>query len=260
MKLTNKLVVLDLETTGVWVDKDKIIEIGMIKVFPNGEEDRFHQRINPTIKIPQAVTELTGISNEDVCLEPIFKDVAKDILTFIDDSDLGGFNLERFDLPLLTRELNEAGRDFDWKKRTVYDAQKIYHINEKRDLTAAYKFYCQKDLTQAHSAMMDTQATLEVLMGQVDRYGSEDSSIECLKEFDYTRRQDLNYDSEGKFRWWNGELFMMFGKYAKKYSLPDVVQKDPKYLEWILSANFSEEIKVLVEEALKGKFPKPPLE
>jgi len=257
MKLTHPLVVLDLETTGIWIDKDKIIEIAMIKCMPDETEQRYCQKVNPKMKIPPEVSDLTGITDDDVKNAPLFKDIAQDIITFVDSADFGGFNVERFDLPLLERELNEAGRDFKWRHRNIFDAQKVYHINEKRDLSAAYQFFCNKELKNAHSAMVDTQATLDVLKGQIEKYGEGNQDISCLNSFDYVKHV-TNYDAEGKFRWWNGQLFMMFGKYARKSSLMEVVKKDPKYLEWILSANFSSEIKTLVADALKGNFPTVP--
>ncbi|MCK5494034.1 MAG: 3'-5' exonuclease, partial [Candidatus Omnitrophica bacterium] len=191
--------------------------------------------------------------NEDVKDAPLFKDIAMEILEFIDNCDFGGFNAERFDLPLLAREMRDSGNKFNWKICKVYDAQKVYHLNEKRDLTAAYKFYCNKNHDNAHSALADTEATLEILSAQVSQYGKDDQ-LESLGSFEYKVIADF-YDDERKFRWWNGKLYMMFGKYAKKCSLQEVASKDPKYLEWIVSAKFSEEIKGLVQDALIGKFP-----
>jgi len=252
MKLSKTMVVLDLETTGTWVEKDCIIEIALVKCLPDGKKEQYVTRINPGMPIPPAVTKLTGISNEDVSDAPHFKDVAHDILAFIGDADLGGFNVERFDLPLLKREFIEIGLNFDIDQRKIFDAQKVYHLNEKRDLSAAYQFYCQKVLENAHSALADTEATLEILEQQTTKYGN--GSPESLLEFDY-QNSDEFYDSERKFRWWNGKLYMMFGKYAKRYSLDDVVKKDRSYLEWILSANFSQDIKHLIENALNGQIP-----
>ena len=162
--------------------------------------------------------------------------------------------MERFDLPLLERELNDIGIDFHWKMRKIYDAQKVFHLNAKRDLTAAYDFYCEKEMKNAHSALADTEATLEIIRKQVEKYGKDNDSIEVLKEFDYKETSDY-YDDDRKFRWWNGKLYMMFGKYARKYSLQEVVKKDKGYLQWIISANFSQEVKDLVSNAIKGIFP-----
>ncbi len=254
MELSNVLVVLDLETTGTWVDRDKIIEIAMIKCMPEGGREIYDKKINPGIPIPPVVKELTGISDEDVKGAPAFKDVAAEILAFIDECDIAGFNVERFDLPLLQREAHDAGLKFNWDGVKVYDAQKVFHINEKRDLTAAYNFYCKKGLENAHSALADTQATLEILEAQVLKYDKNDDGLKALSQFKYQQTAEF-LDDERKFRWWNGRAYMMFGKYARKHSLQEVARMDPGYLEWILSAKFSEEVRTLVSNALRGHFP-----
>jgi DNA polymerase III subunit epsilon len=205
--------------------------------------------------IPVVVQKLTGITDEDVKDAPLFKTIARDVLAFLGDADIGGFNVDKFDLPLLEREMNEAGVHFSAAGLTVYDAQKVFHLNEKRDLTAAYAFYCGKPLEGAHGALADTEATAEVIAAQVERYGAGDPAIDVLKQFQYREQPDF-FDTERRFRWWNGELYMMFGKYAKKESLREIVQKDAGYLTWMLSKDFSEEVKVLVQNALKGQFPK----
>lgn len=255
MKLVNPLVVLDLETTGVWIEKDRIIEIAMIKVFPDGTRTNYSSYVNPGMPIPPEVTEVTGIKNDDVKDAPKFRDIAAEVFRFLEGADLGGFNVERFDLPLLERELTECGIKFEWSKRSIYDAQKVYHLHNKRDLTAAYEFYCGKELKDAHSALADTQATLDVLIAQVEKYGN--GVVEGLKEFDYRKRTEF-FDSDRKLRWWNGELYMMFGKYARKVSLQEIAKTDRPYLEWILKQDFREDVKDVIEQALEGKFPQPP--
>jgi DNA polymerase III subunit epsilon len=256
MKLTTPLVILDLETTGTWIEKDRIIEVGMIRVEPEGTREIFEQRVNPGMPIPPEVSVVTGIKDEDVKDAPYFRDIASKVLAFLGNADVAGFNVERFDLPLLAREFSEAGISFDWTRRKVYDAQKVYHLHEKRDLTAAYAFYCKKELIDAHSAIADSEATLEVLTSQLAKYGQGDDHIEALQAFNYKQRSEF-FDSQRKFRWWNGELYMMFGKYARKESLKTIAQRDRKYLEWILTQNFSDEVRDLVEGALEGHFPQP---
>ncbi|MBF0122149.1 MAG: 3'-5' exonuclease [Candidatus Omnitrophica bacterium] len=256
MKLTKPLVILDLETTGTWIEKDKVIEIAMIKLLPTGGREVYAKRINPGMTIPPVVVELTGISNEAVKDAPAFKEVAKEIVDFLRDADIGGFNVDKFDVPLLEREIRDAGLSLSMNARSIYDAQKVFHLNEKRDLTAAYAFYCGgKKLEGAHAALADTEATLEVMEGQIQKYGAGEDTIDVLGRFNYVERQEF-YDSDRKFRWWNGELYMMFGKYAKKESLREIARKDPGYLEWMLGKDFSEDIKALVEGALKGRLPK----
>jgi DNA polymerase-3 subunit epsilon len=254
MKLSNDLVVLDCETTGIWVDRDKIVEIAMIKCTLRGERETYHKRINPGIPIPLAVRELINISDEDVKDAPVFRDIAGEVVAFLEGCDIAGFNVMRFDLPVLRREIYEAGLKYHWEDVKVYDAQKVFHLNEKRDLTAAYDFYCRKTLDNAHSALADTQATLEILEAQVSRYGKNDDTLESLSKFEYDQTAEF-LDDEQKFRWWNGKAYMMFGKYAKKYSLQEIARMDPGYLGWIISANFSEEVKTLASNALQGRFP-----
>ncbi|HBG60468.1 MAG: hypothetical protein A2Y03_04135 [Omnitrophica WOR_2 bacterium GWF2_38_59] len=254
LKITKNLVIIDLETTGVWIEQDKIIEIAMIKCLPSRERLTYDKRVNPEMNIPKIVTDLTGISNEDISNSPKFREIVNEVLEFIGDADLAGFNVERFDLPLLKREIEDAGLKFDWQNRNIYDAQKVYHINEKRDLSAAYEFYCKKNLENAHSALADTTATLEILEAQIEKYCSPTDGINALSEFNYRNNVEF-YDEEGKFRWWNGKLYMMFGKYAKKYTIQEIAKRDKGYLEWISSANFSSEIKDLADKALQGKFP-----
>ena len=254
MKIKRSLVILDLETTGTWVEKDRIIEIAMIRCEPDGSRKDYDRRVNPGMPIPHEVSGMTGITDDDVRECPRFHEIAKDVLEFIGEADLGGFNLERFDLPLLEREIIACGMSFPWRDRMIYDAQKVYHLNERRDLTAAYAFYCGKDLNDAHSALADTRATLQVLEAQVKEYGKGSDDIEVLQDFDYKVNGEY-FDAGKRFRWWNGELYMMFGKYSRKKSLREVVKSDPKYLEWILSADFSEEVKDLVAGALEGNYP-----
>ena len=257
MKISRPLVVFDLETTGVWVEKDKIVEIGMIKLMPDGMTLNYVKRVNPGIPIPANVTRIIDITDDDVKNEPPFKNIAAEVMDFIGDSDLGGFNIQRFDLLVLEREFFEAGLSFHWRTRDIYDAQKIYHIHEKRDLTAAYQLYCGKELTSAHSALGDAEATVEIFHAQIKRYGNEEKGIESLKDFDY-ERSSAYFDKERKFCWWNGQLYPMFGKYGRKKHIRDIVKTDRRYLEWILSTDFSDEVKVMIENVLKNKFPDPP--
>lgn len=258
MKLTHPLVILDLETTGTWIEKDRIIEIGMIRCLPDGQRETFIRRVNPGMPIPHPASEVTGIKDEDVKDAPYFRQLAGEVLKFLEGADLGGFNIERFDLPLLARECKDAGFRFEYSDRVIYDAQKIYHLHERRDLTAAYAFYCGKNLIDAHSALADSEATLEVLMAQVQKYGKGEEVIESLRDFNYKQYSEF-YDAGRKFRWWNGELYMMFGKYSRRENLKEVAQKDRKYLEWILTQDFSDEVKDLIEGALEGHFPEAPV-
>ncbi len=257
MIVQQPLVCLDVESTGVWVEKDRMIEVAFVKFLPGGGKETFYKRVNPGLPIPPAVTELTGISDADVQDAPPFKAIAREAFEFLADADLAGFNIERFDLPLLEREFAEAGFKFDWKCRKIYDAQKVFHLNEKRDLTAAYKFYCNKDLEGAHSALADSEAVLEILERQVEKYGEGSPNIDVLDKFEYSATSDY-YDNERKFCWWQGKLYLMFGKYRRQKPLEELAKSDPGYLNWVLNADFSDSVKSVIRNALKGEFPLPP--
>jgi len=257
MKISRPLIVFDLETTGTWIEKDKIVEIGMIKLMPDGTTQNYVRRINPGMPIPANVIRIINITDDDLKDAPSFKDVAKEILDFIGDSDLGGFNIQRFDLLVLEREFFEASFSFRWRDRDIYDAQKVYHIHEKRDLMAAYRLYCNKELTNAHSALGDAEATVEIFNAQIKKYGAEEKGIESLKDFEY-ERSSAYFDKGRKFSWWNGELYPTFGKYAKKKHIKNIVKNDRPYLKWILSKDFSDEIKAMIKKALNGEFPQIP--
>jgi len=252
MILDKELVVIDLEATGTWIEKDKIIEIGMIKRLPDGTEIEYLQRVNPGISISDIITEITGMSDVDVKDSPSFSDIAKDVVEFIGNADLAGFNLARFDIPLLCRELESCGKTLDLSNRFIYDTQKIYHIHERRDLTAAYKFFCNKELIGAHSALVDSRATLEVLEEQIAKYGKRDK-INTLQEFDYKQSPEF-FDDSRKFRWWNKELYITFGKHNGK-SMQAIAEEDRNYLQWILGKDFSNQVKSMVRDVLDGDIP-----
>ncbi len=254
MKLVRPLVVLDLETTGIWIEKDRIIEFAMIKLYPDGKREEFTSKVNPMMPIPAKVTELTGINDSDVKDAPAFAMIAPRVKDFLADADIGGFNVDRFDLPLLAREMSDAGVGFEYGTRAIFDAQKVYHFHEKRDLTAAYKRYCGRGLVNAHSALADTQATLEILEAQVTLYSEGSEEISKLLEFDYKPNAEF-FDSDRKFRWWNGELYMTFGKYAKKEPLRLIAKKDPSYLQWITDKDFSDDVKQMIQGVLNGQHP-----
>lgn len=257
LKLTHPLVVLDLETTGNWVEKDRIIEIAMIRLAPDGQEQRFQSYVNPGMPVPRKIQEMTGITEETVRSAPPFKQIAPNVLAFIGEADLSGFNVERFDLKILERELFSAGFKFDWRTRTIYDAQKIYHRNERRDLKAAYQFYCAKELKNGHTAMGDTEATLEILAAQLERYGDPAQGVASLREPESKEPSEF-FDEEKKFQWWNGQLYPAFGKYARKSPLKEIARKEPDYLRWMLRSDFPEQVKAMIRGVLEGRFPEPP--
>jgi DNA polymerase-3 subunit epsilon len=254
MKLANTLVVLDVESTGIWIEKDRIIEIALVKFRPGGEKETYETRLNPGMPIPTPVTDLTGIRDEDVRECPCFRQVAHEILDFLGTADLAGFNVERFDLPLLEREFSDVGIKFEWQGRKIYDAQKVFHLNEKRDLSAAYQFYCGKALVGAHSALADSEAVYDILAEQVKKYGEGAEDLAVLDKFEYSAMMEY-YDEDRKFCWWNGKLYPTFGKYRRKMSLDDMARRDTSYLQWLLKSDFKEDVRSLIEGALKGEFP-----
>lgn len=235
LNLTKPICFFDLETTGVNITTDRIVEISILKVFPNGKEESKTWLVNPTIKIPKEVTAIHGISDADVADKPTFKEIAKDVYNMIKDSDLGGFNSNRFDIPLLAEELLRAEIDFDMKNRQAVDVQTIFHKMEQRTLSAAYKFYCNKTLDDAHSAEADTKATFEVLKAQVEKYGEIENDIKFLAEFS-SRKQFADFAGFIVFNK-EGEECFSFGKY-KGQKVEDVLQSDPGYFGWILNADF----------------------
>lgn len=235
LQLTKPICFFDLETTGTNVAKDRIVEISILKVFPNGNKESKTWLVNPEMPIPKEVVAVHGISDERVANEPTFKELSKEIYGMIKDSDLAGFNSDRFDIPLLAEEMLRADVDFDMKHMVSVDVQTIFHKMEKRTLGAAYKFYCDKNLEDAHSAEADTMATYEVLLSQLDRYPELENNVKKLAEFT-TRKQSLDFAG---FIGVNkeGEPIFAFGKHKGK-TVDEVMEKEPGYFGWILNADF----------------------
>ena len=237
LNLKNPIVFFDLETTGTNINSDRIVEICYLKVYPNGNEESKTMRINPEMHIPEASTAVHGIHDEDVADCPRFKDVAASIARDIEGCDLGGFNSNRFDIPVLAEEFLRAGVDIDLNRRKFVDVQVIYHKLEQRPLSAAYKFYCHKNLEDAHTAEADTRATYEVLQAQLDRYPDVlKNDISFLADYSsFNRNVDfagrMVYDDKGV------EVFN-FGKY-KGVPVAEVLRKDPGYYSWILQGDFT---------------------
>ncbi|GLB48971.1 3'-5' exonuclease [Neptunitalea lumnitzerae] len=236
LNLTRPICFFDLETTGTDITKDRIVEISILKVFPNGNKESKTWLVNPEMPIPDQVAAIHGITDDKVANEPTFKELAKTVYAMIKDSDLGGYNSDRFDIPLLAEEMLRADVDFDLKNTVAVDVQTIFHKMEQRTLKAAYKFYCDKDLEDAHSAAADTNATYEVLKSQLDRYeGVLVNNIKTLSEF--TKRKN-SADFAG-FIAFNkeGEEVFSFGKHKGK-KVEDVLETEPGYFGWIMNADF----------------------
>jgi len=235
LNLHKPLCFFDLETTGTDIAKDRIVEISILKLFPNHNKESHTWRVNPGVPIPAEVTAIHGISDEDVDDEPTFDELAPIIFNFIKDSDLAGYNSNRFDIPLLAEEMLRAGVDFDLKNTQKIDVQNIFHKKEKRTLEAAYKFYCNKNLDDAHSAAADTNATYEVLLSQLEHYDDLENNTKWLAEFS-AHRKTVDFAGMVVFNK-NGEEVFGFGKHKGK-KVEDILEKEPGYYNWIQNANF----------------------
>lgn len=235
LNLTKPLAFIDLETTGLNIASDRIVEISIVKVHPNGNKDIVTRRINPTIPISLESTSIHGISDDDVKNEPTFKQMAKELANFIDGCDLAGYNSNKFDIPMLAEEFLRAEVDFDITKRNLVDVQNIFHKMEQRTLSAAYKFYCDKELVDAHSAEADTIATMEILLAQVEKYDSLENNVAFLSEFS---KANNNVDLLGRivYNKNNIEVFN-FGKHKGKAVL-EVLEKEPGYYHWMMNGDF----------------------
>ena len=245
LNLKRPLVFFDLETTGVETAKDRIVEISMVKVMPDGEEIVRTRLINPQMHIPEDATAIHGITDEDVKDQPTFAQIAKSLYKFIEGCDFGGFNSNRFDLPMLVEEFLRAGVDVDFKSRKFIDVQNIFHKMEQRTLVAAYKFYCDKDLTDAHSAEADTRATYEVLKAQLDRYTELQNDVTALAEFS-ARGETADYAGRIGFNE-KGEEIFNFGKY-KGVKVSEVFQREPSYYDWMMKGDFPLYTKKVITE------------
>ena len=235
LNLKNPIAFLDLETTGVDPSKDRIVEISLVKVMPDGSREVKTRRLNPEMHIPEEASAIHHIYDEDVADCPTFRAVAKSLWAYIEGCDFGGYNSNKFDIPVLVEEFLRAGLDVDLRKSRFIDVQNIFHKMEQRTLVAAYKFYCDKDLTEAHSAEADTLATYEVLMAQLDRYPELQNDVDFLAEFsargrnvDYAGR--IVYDDKGV------EVFS-FGKYRGR-SVAEVFRTEPSYYSWMMNGDF----------------------
>lgn len=236
LNLTNPIVFFDLETTGINVAHDRIVEICYLKVWPNGNETSRNIRVNPEMHIPEAATAVHGITDADVADCPTFKMIAREVARDFEGCDIAGFNSNRFDVPMLAEELLRAGVTLDLSRHKLIDVQVIFHKMEQRTLSAAYKFYCGKDLEDAHSAEGDTRATYEVLKAQLDRYPMLKNDTKFLSEFSSFTE---NVDFAGRIVYNSNHIEVFnFGKY-KDQPVVSVLQKDPSYYRWMMDGDFT---------------------
>ncbi|WP_420318717.1 exonuclease domain-containing protein [Ekhidna sp.] len=246
LNLKNPLVVFDLETTGTNISQDRIVEIAMVKAMPDGTVEEKCRKINPTIPIPHETSLIHGIYDEDVKDEPNFAQIAKSLAQYLEGCDLAGFNVLGFDVPMLVEEFLRANVDFDIENRKIVDAQKIFHLMEKRNLTAAYKFFCDKDLVNAHSALADTQATYEVLVSQIEKYEGQEAFDGLGKklatiENDMGKLHDLTtsgrVDLAGRMIYKDGIEVFNFGKHRGK-PVSEILEKEPSFYDWVMKGDF----------------------
>ncbi len=265
LNLKNPLCFFDLETTGVNITTDRIIEIAVIKLMPNGEVLRKTNLLNPTVPIPAESTAIHGISEKDVADKPSFKEVAKDYARFLEGADLSGFNVLKFDIPVLVEEFLRAGVDFDYSRKKIIDSQRIFHLMEKRTLSAAYRFYVNEELKNSHSAEADTEASMEVLLAQVARYEGQDvtdalghkigeiqNDMDTLHKLTGSEMVDL----AGRIvRNNKGEEIINFGKHkGKPVSL--VLSQEPSYYDWMMNGDFALDTKRKLTEIKLRNFNK----
>ena len=245
LNLFRPLCFFDLETTGINITNDRIVEIGILKIFPDGKTKEINKLVNPEMTIPKEVSDIHGITNDRVDSMPTFKQISKEIYSFIKDSDLAGFNSDRFDIPLLVEEFLRAEIDFNFKKMLTIDVQTIFHKMEQRTLSAALKFYCKSENEKAHSAMNDTRATYDVLMAQLEKYSDLEPNVKFLNEFS-SRKKSADYAGFIIFNDIEKECFG-FGKYKGK-EVEEVLKQDPGYFGWVLKSDFPRFTKKILTE------------
>ena len=247
LKLTRSLAFIDLETTGINITNDRILEIGIVKVLPDGTKQVKRKLINPTIPIPKASSDIHGITDEMVKDAPTFKQAANEIKQFIDGCDLGGYNSNRFDLPMLIEEFSRAGINFQIEGKKLVDVQKIFHLMEQRTLSAAYKFYCNKTLEGAHGAEADATATWEVLEAQIERYPNIGDTLESIVKF--TGEDDIVDFARRFVRDDKGVEIFNFGKHKGK-PVSQVLKEEPQYYDWMMKGDFALNTKQKLTEIL----------
>lgn len=256
LRLSRPLAVFDVESTGLNPRSDRIIELSIVKVFPDwSKKEVYTWRFNPCMPIPPESTAVHGITDADVAACPHFSDEVDNIDAILADCDLGGYNLIHFDIPILEEEFMRCGRPFDLDSRKVIDAQKIYFRKEPRDLTAAVRFFCGREHDGAHGAEADAIATLDVIKGEFARYADLPDNLDAIDR-EYNERDESSVDRAGKFKWENGEVIVNFGK-KKGATLKDLQQNDKGFLKWMVKSDFPLDTRKIAEDALEGIFPKP---
>lgn len=253
LELDRPLAVFDIESTGIVPQRDRIVEIAVLKITPDGQTRNTVRRLNPQMPIPPGATAIHGITDADVADCPVFADIAEKLLNYLDGCDLAGYNIQGFDIPLLELEFKRAGLDLDVKSRRVIDAYTLFCKLYPRTLTAAYKFFCGKELVGAHGAAADTAATWEVLLGQLAKHPELPRTVAELAEFSDVSDPDA-VDRNRRFKWSGDEVIVNFGKYSGR-TLRDLAENEPGFLRWITKNDFPDDVKNIASDALIGKFP-----
>lgn len=254
IKLERPIVFLDLETTGIETLIDRIVEFSALKINPDNSEEVITIRINPQISIPPEAIAIHGIKNEDVADKPIFKECALRIKNFLENCDLGGFNVKRFDLEILEAEFKRVGIEFSRENRFIIDVQTIYHKFDPRDLLTAHKKYCNKEIEKHHSAEHDVRATVNIFIAQLEIHKELPHNISELHDFCNERKSISWIDSKGKFIWVGNDAVINFSRHRGKL-LSDMTKNESSFLEWMLTTDFLPDAKKIVSDALNGKFP-----
>ncbi len=252
-KFERPIIFFDLETTGTSVGVDRIVEISVAKLMPDGNLEVKTKRLNPERPIPPEATAIHGIKDSDVANEPKFKSISSSLLKFFEGCDLAGYNINNFDLPLLVEEFRRAGLSFKVDDRRIIDVQTIFHKREPRNLAAAYKFFCGKEIENAHSAEKDILATMEVFAGQLKKYGDLPDNIDELHAYCSNRKPEW-IDNSGRFRWQGNVPIVGFGK-NNGIPLREIATNNPNFLKWMINGAFPEDAKDIAKNALAGKFP-----
>ncbi len=253
LKLSRPLVIFDIESTGTNRRADRIIDLAIVKILPDGKQESHTFRVNPQMPIPPESTEIHGIRDEDVKDAPPFPQIARQVADLLNGCDLGGYNISGFDVPLLCEEFARAGVPFEADSRRILDAQRIFHKRVPRDLPAALAFYCGEMHLTAHDAMGDVAATLRVIEGQFEKYPDLPHDMDALDA--YCNPRDPKWvDRTGKLKWVDGEASINFGK-KQGQKLRDVAKTEPSFLNWMLKSDFPRDTLEIVQNALKGKYP-----
>jgi DNA polymerase-3 subunit epsilon len=256
LKLDRPLAFFDIEATGISPRADRIIDLAIVTLNPDGTRDTHTFRVNPEMPIPEESTKIHGITDQDVENSPTFKEVAPEINSVLEGCDLGGYNIVRFDIPMLAEEFIRCGIKFDVDSRRLIDAQRIFHRREPRDLTAALSFYCGELHMGAHGAEADVLATIQVLEGQFAKYQDLPGEMDSLH--DYCNPRDPSWvDRQGRLKWSGGKVALNFGK-KKGQLLRRIVEEDPGFIKWMLRSDFPADTRQIVQDAMQGIWPEPP--